>query len=137
MLMYGCTVKCVNKAIRQNYFPVKIRNVRFESCIYQFQNGEVWNVLCYISSVMLWSLIIVVVQFLFAIVLLGPCFLWKEYFKSQTVDLSSTSALMEQRKSFIWNQVIAISRRNNVSYFIHQLTNTILPVAFIIVSCLY
>ena len=127
-------LQCMNKAIRHHFLSYELRVARVESCTHLFLTGEVLNVFCYVHIV---CEVVIYCIVLLLFLLVCPCFVWKEYFGPQEINLSTTTSLMEQKHSFIWTQINVICSSINITHYIQEWTNTLLFVLCIIAVCCY
>ena len=123
-------VQETKNALKSYYLSFPLRKLKLELGFCLLLSGEVLSIFCFIYD----SLVILLIHLSF-FGLLGPCFICKYVMELSEVNLSSSTAVIELKHTYIWNFA---SKNIDINNTIQQFTNTVLGVITIIVaSCYY
>ena len=125
---------CFKKAHRPKYMYLSatLSEEKLTLYYYLLMSGEGLQVTIYF--LIFYELYILLFISLIQLVLLGPYYIWNVFFPHQEVNLSTETALTEQKYSFV------LSQFNTIYHNVQPWTNTlqvILVILVIVVYCLF
>ena len=125
-------LKCFKKAHRPKYMYLSaiLSLEKLTLYYYLLMSGESLTIIFLVTydiSILCFMVVIMLIQ----LVLFGPYYIWNVFFSHQEVNLSTETALTEQKYSFVWSQF------NTIYHNVQPWTDTLQVIPVILVIVLY